>query len=528
MESDARVSWRPALAAALLAPALHLARFGYSVGFSDQDEFLPWLLHRLDPSLLSSDWLVGVQESGFNVRSGILAVLEPFAAWLGVEPALAVLYGVVWLILGLAVYDFMHGVSGSPAAALAGTVATLAAIPRWTLGGSAMTATMLVPSMAAWSLGAAALALHFRGRSLLPGILLGAAAWLQPVDAVMAALPLAIAGIARGGPKGSLASGLVRDSLRLAVPAGLLVLPLAVLYLLGRPAPPSPGFEPGFLEILTRFRAPHHFLPAAFPAGDWIQVLVLTASGAAGFALWRRTAERGSARYVLALLVTAASLVALGFVSLAIPAVALLQPFRITVLSGLALAALVSAGAAALVRDRSPGSMGRLDRAVLHPAVPAVAALALALPLVLGSPRTAADADLAAAADWLRTRSESRSTVAVPPSTTGFRYRSGRAVVVTFKAIPFGPADLAAWYRRLSDLAPGAVTPSGREVAGVLSELDAAYERLSERDLDEIALRYGVSWAVRRTPIDPEPLHWALESRHGPVLVYGRRSGDAR
>lgn len=519
MSEIAPASWRPALAAALLAPALYVVRFGYAFGYSDQDEFLPWLMHRMDPSLLSTDWFVGVQESGFNVRSGFLAVLEPIASTLGVEPAVAMLYGAAWLILGLAVYDLMLGVTRSPAASLLGTIATLVVLPRWTIGGNALTSSMLVPSMLAWSLASSAVAIHFRGRMIIPGLLLGAAAWIQPLVSLVVGTTLLVAGFVRGRS----VRGAARESLRLAIPAMVLVVPIAVLYLVNRPAPVTPGFKPDFADMLMRFRAPHHYLPTAFPIADWLRVGVLTVVGVGGLRVWMRTGSPAQVRYMVAVLLTSAAFVAAGILGSAVRTIGLAQPFKVTVLSGVVLSALALGGAVKILRARHAPLLRSLDRWISHAVLPVGAAMLVVAATFLVSPRTIPDADLATAADWLREQSDTRVTVAVPPSTSGFRYRSGRGVVVTFKAVPFGPADAAAWYRRLSDMAPGAMNPSGFAAGPLLEQLDDAYEGLSGSALDVISERYGVDWLVRRTPIEPDPDGWSLASRHGSTLVYRRR-----
>ena len=40
---------------------LYALRFPYGYGVSDQAEFVPFLLHLLDPSILNADWFVAGQ-----------------------------------------------------------------------------------------------------------------------------------------------------------------------------------------------------------------------------------------------------------------------------------------------------------------------------------------------------------------------------------------------------------------------------------------------------------------------------------
>ena len=45
---------------------LFILRFGYHVGWSDQDEFLPLIQHWIDPNLFTHDWFVMMQTSTFG------------------------------------------------------------------------------------------------------------------------------------------------------------------------------------------------------------------------------------------------------------------------------------------------------------------------------------------------------------------------------------------------------------------------------------------------------------------------------
>ena len=72
----------------MLTLCLFFLRFGYDFGVSDQGEFLPQVLNRLRPVLLSNDWFVSLQNQQLNVRSGFVAVLLVLAylmpLWLAV------------------------------------------------------------------------------------------------------------------------------------------------------------------------------------------------------------------------------------------------------------------------------------------------------------------------------------------------------------------------------------------------------------------------------------------------------------
>ena len=77
---------------------LYALRFGYDYGASDQDEFLPYLLHRLDPELLSQDWFVITQGATFSIRTYFVMLLQGLALVIPVWLAVLVLYGGAWLL----------------------------------------------------------------------------------------------------------------------------------------------------------------------------------------------------------------------------------------------------------------------------------------------------------------------------------------------------------------------------------------------------------------------------------------------
>lgn len=511
---------RAAALAACLAPAAYLLRFGYGFGYSDQDEFLPWLVHRLNPDLLSLDWFVRTQEAAFNVRSGLMAVLEPLAAVLGIRPAVDLLYAATWVLLAGSVFAYAHGVTRSRAGAVAVALITLAIVPRWTLGGNAMPSALLVPSMTAWALAIAALALHARSRPWIAGVLLGLAAWLQPLVALTVTGALLAAGIFQGrGPGPTL-----RSALALAVPALLLAVPFGIRILLGSPVGGAAMDGPAAVDLLTRFRAPHHYLPGAFPAADWLQSGILIAAGAASLAALRDGRSADARRHAAGLFVAAALGLGIGLIGTQVSRLALLQPFRITVLTGMVSVTWIVAVTIHLVRVHAPTVLDRLDRVAGHPAA-ALAGLAIvALTLLAAPSRPSPDPSLDAAADWIRVGTTPTDVIAVPPSATGFRFRSRRAVVVTFKAVPFSADGVSAWYRRLGDVAPGADrAPAGIAAAETLSRLDAAYERMTADELDTLAGRHDVSFLVRRTALsDPIASGWEEVARPGAVVVYRR------
>ena len=165
----------------LAALLLYVLRFGYDYGASDQDEFLPYLLHRLDPTLFAQDWFVLTQASTFGIRTYFVLLLQGLSlvvpAWL----AVLVLYVSAWLLTAGAVYALGHAFTRNRLAAAAAVVLALVLTPQWTLGGNDLAHSMLVPSMVGWGLGLWGLVFFLRYRPGQAALLLGTATWMQPL-----------------------------------------------------------------------------------------------------------------------------------------------------------------------------------------------------------------------------------------------------------------------------------------------------------------------------------------------------------
>ncbi len=518
-----------AIAATILAPGVYLARFGYRFGASDQDEWLPWLLARVEPELLRTDWFVGVQESAFNVRSGFVAALTPMAQALSVEVAVAVVFVGSWALLSWSVYDVSRTLSGNAAPAVVATVLALAVLPRWTLGGNALGSSMLVPSLTGWALALAGMALFLHRRPFAAGILVGIAAWVQFLAGLHVGAAIAA---------GALAAGLVDRSwfgpaARFAVTAVCIAAPVAVA-VADSAAPAQVGTgEPDFLVLLTRFRAPHHYLPDAFPVTDIVRTAIVAAIGVVSLALAPRFRERPAGAFAAGVLALAGFAIASGWLAGEgdrVGSLVLLQPFQHSMLSLVASAAL-AAGAA---WNHLGSTATILERRLLSLPGMAMAAVLAATLLTVYPLRRPTPGTLDAVADWAREGTSTDALFALPPAATGFAYRSQRAVFVSYKTVAFDEANLRAWYRRLRDVAPNAATVTGalpsdpRSGPGdLMARLDADWETLQTADLHALARRHGITHFVRSTALPgAEPGFSLLALKHG-YRVYGWNGAHA-
>lgn len=512
----------------------YLVRFGYGFGFSDQDEFLPWLRARLEPGLLANDWFVSSQQAAFNVRSGFVWLLDLPARLLGIEWAVLLTYGASMTALALGVYYLARALGARELGALVASFVALALTPRWTLGGNAAASSMLVPSLLAWSLCVWAVVLVLRKRYGTAGIIVGFAAWIQVLVAAQVGAIILFA-MLFAGPESR------REALRFSVPSLGLALPLGAWLAFSGTGLPAESFD-----ILARIRAPHHYLPAAFPLSDYAQFGALAMLG-----LWAMSQTRlnRSARLnrvvwgffggvLLALIagVTAWILDAAFILSL--------QPFKATVLAQLLLVSVACSLVPAIKPPRWFWAAGLIATLSLW-------ALVIS-GFKVGDRPAFPDPPGRLAANWVAESSAPDARVAVPPSLTGFRFGSGRSVVVNFKAYPFTARGTEEWLTRLSDWAPTAglgavgagappnaskgqqpgVAPSqGRptpipiaSASDLLPELDRAYEDLDPELLAVLCDRYAVALVLRRTRLQDDP-RFELRAREGEFFIYGRTPG---
>lgn len=466
---------------------LYALRFPYGYGVSDQAEFVPFLLHLLDPSILNADWFVAGQQAALSVRTPFVWLLWALSQLLPVHVSVLVMYGATWGALAFAVYALAQLLLKDRIAAAAAVVVALVLTPQWTLGGNDLVHSMLVPSMAGWSLGLWGLVMLWRGRVMIAVVLIGMATWMQALVGLQLALLCGVTLLLQH-------SG--RKKLLRAAPLWLV---LALPVLLPLAMQQTADTVPSQYYILAEFRAPHHYLFFSFPPATLVKFGILTVAGLASFAILRRrlaVGHRIMLRNLLMGILACCMLAFLGTEVIPLIGVAQLQLFKTTVLAKL-LFVILACGAAIV---HVPG-WRRLDRAFV-PAGWSVCIL-LALWLVVGGgPEPREDAPMARIGNWARTHTATDAVFAVPPSWSGFRSRAERAIVVNFKAFPFHPARNLEWFQRLTDLAP--MTLPARGYPALADSLDASFFRLPPTQLQHLVSKYAFDYVVRATTLPVE------------------------
>ena len=163
----------------LICFALYVFRFGYGYGTSDQDEFLPYLMHLLDNRLFVNDWFVQTQLLSFSIRTYFVYLLYIPASLFSPFASTTLVYILSWFGIASGLFILARRISKNRLAAILSTGIVLLATPFWTLGGNDLVHTMLVPSMTAWALAVWGLAMFFKSRLVLAALLLGISTLFQ-------------------------------------------------------------------------------------------------------------------------------------------------------------------------------------------------------------------------------------------------------------------------------------------------------------------------------------------------------------
>ena len=276
LKSCALPNWLPA---ALLTP-LVLLQIGYSYGEPNHTILLPWILRRVDPSLLARDWFSNTipHHQSFVVVMAWLARFVPLpAAMLG------------WHVLNL---FFLLWVSHR----LVGRVfddhrvfyVALFLMLRWgtlALGGNSLWANYFLPHFAAVPFCLLAFDLVLINRPIAAALAAAAATWIHIQLGALTMLVLGLGLLVEGrsvGWRRILSTG----AAYLALVAPTLVAQWR-LYV-GNPASLS---NREFLNLHAILRQPHHLIPSSWGAADYVRFFLLLAI--AVFAVtWRVPSHR--------------------------------------------------------------------------------------------------------------------------------------------------------------------------------------------------------------------------------------------
>lgn len=532
-ESRAAYEERPPVFVLLASLLLYFVRFGYDYASSDQDEVIPFLLHRMDPGLFTQDWLVSIQVSEFSVRTYFVWLLNTFALIIPVWLTVLILFIVTWLVLAAAVYKLAYHFTQDQVAASGAVVVGLILTPVWTLGGNDLVHSMLVASMVAWALGLWAVYHFLQSRYLIAPVLLGVACWMQPLVGLHLGILLFLLRTikyARGERGSHTLGGVIAFGLFFALWSSPALGPIIYQQLFTQP--PNLNPEPSLFYILAEFRLPHHYMPGSFYLHNVIRfsLLGVLAIGALAWKPFRvRLNDVEFITRVLILIACFCAFVTLFTEFIPVLFIAKLQLFKMTVLAKL-LFVIILCGAALNVL---PGFIRRALRAVLRRpgwglTVMTVAWLVVISATVLGEgffhnrvgPFLRDEQPIGQVQEWVKRNTSYSAIFAVPPSNSSFRSEALRTIVINFKAIPFEDEQMVTWFERLTDMAP--VNLPARAGPEFVDELDAAYESLSGSDLVRLSEQYRFRYVLRSSAISPSSPRWRNVFQAGEWIVYER------
>lgn len=507
---------------------LFFLRFGYDYGTSDQDEFIPFLLHRLDPSLFTQDWFVMTQVSEFGIRSYFVTVLQSFTLFFPPWLAALLLFIITWLLMAAALYALGLALTRNRIASAATVVLALVMTPRWTLGGNDLTSAMLVPSNVAWCLALWGLVLFLHRRWLWAGLLLGLATWMQALVGLQMAgllgLVLLIEAVRERQQENS------RAVLVFSVAFVLSALPsLGPLIYQQLSADPQGATEtPSLFYIMAVFRNPHHYLFDAYPLGSKLRFGLLVVLGVVGCGWLLRKQRVWHARLLVQLFGGIALLFLIGFLfTEGAPSlfIAKLQLFKTTVLAKVLLLVLISGAAVSLLPSQWNTTLDRLmTHRWLGPAATGVAYLLVFICIFLkvgpvyseARPLARVGTPLEQVETWARTNTPTDAVFAIPPTWSSFRSHAQRAIVINFKSFPYRDALIYTWFDRLKTIAP-APLPAQPD-PDLQTRLDSAFLHQPMADLHRTAMQYDAAFVVQDRVLDDA--RFAEVFRATPWIVY--------
>lgn len=255
----------------LMLFGLFLTVRGYRSREVDQAYRLPILLHQQDARLYADDPFVAAF-GAFNPHRGYLALLDGFSRPLGLSAALAVLFGLTFLVtvagldrLGSAVWSDRAPGAGLVAAALA--MVALAG----NVGTNHLFEPMLLDRLIAFGLGwlALALAVEPEGRSAGSAAVIGLAALVHPSVGLQLAMLVGVGRLAWALPVTGTGER-VGTSLRAIVLLWLAVLPGLALNLKGSHLLVH-GLSAEDMRLLSaELQSPQHMLPHLWRSPQWL------------------------------------------------------------------------------------------------------------------------------------------------------------------------------------------------------------------------------------------------------------------
>ncbi len=529
-----RKSWLVPTLLLVAGYCLYLIRFGYGYGSSDQDEFLPYLLHLTDNSFFENDWFVQTQMATFSVRTFFVYVLRILSFVLPIWFSVLLVYLTSWAGIAIALYRLADFLSHNRFVAIISTAFICLLTPFWTLGGNDLLHSMLVPSMTAWAIGLWAFFFYLKQQYLAAAFYAGLATLMQALVGLqiagLIALLLLLSWFFDKNESLSF-KRVVRYIVTYAAVASFALVPLFYQQFNSTFEPDAD--QPSLFYIMALFRNPHHYLFYSFNKIRVFQFFLLLLVGYMSLLLLKRNRPSLFTQVVFRLIAIIAFLGFLAFVGTEVyPSLILakLQLFKMTII----LKMLMVISACTIAVRLLPKLTDKLDHLVFErPALLALLLLGAVSMVLIVQPgrfsqkiyaynkKAIASAQLA---EWGRSHADQDEVFAVPPSWSSFRYHAQRAIAINHKAFPYHDRDIPEWFNRIKAMAPG-YKPE-RTDGSLLEILDNRYNALSSQVLEHLSFEYEFDYVIRSSPLADDTSQFELIHKNGDWLVY--RLADQR
>lgn len=510
------MDWNPTIAVLgfLACLGAYFARFGYDYGNSDQDELIPAVYRVLSEGVLfSQDWFVSQQTAHFGVRTTTIELVAALARISSPYVAVTILYVASAAAIYLGVYWLSSRVTSARSAPWLACLFVLVLAKGFTLGGNDLLHELFVPSMAAWALATWALCAWFSGNHLAAGILGGLSV---PFQALVGLQLVPLFGLAsmllwRWRSEPAHIIGFVRFGLAFGFIAAVPV----YLLLSSGIGPTTPTTADPFMDILATIRAPHHFLPTAFPVQSVVRFALLAVAGTVALVRLPTWPDRDG---FVAILVSVGIICSAAFVFTVVfplTPVVKLQLFKLTVHAKLLFGIAAVTAIVTVLESRFNPELLRV-LAPVAPVVLLVVALVVAPKRAFLQHEKRAESDWGVVERWIETEIATDAVFLIPPSNGHFRSSAKRSIVVNYKATPFDAENLTEWRRRI-DLVTGG---QGLSPGVKARELDRHYANLNRVQLANVALTTGADFVITTNPLDSVATVFSA----GSLLIYSRSS----
>ncbi len=496
----------------LLIFSAYLLRFGYGFGFSDQDEFLPLIMHWQDAELFARDWFVMEQASSFGVRTIFSRLLYSLSLAAPLKVIVAILHFSTFAAVSTAVFRIANKLYRNRLTAGVAIFMVVLVTSRWNPGGNDLFHSMLVSSSMSWALALWSFERVLNKRYLMAGALSGAAMLVHPLVGLQVGVVIAVSIFFTEAPRKRAMTAFLVPFLVVATPL-IVVLSNWESY----EAANSSSFSTEF--ILTELRAPHHYLPSAFQVSSVVKLAVLSILGFV--ILWTErpplvsnkrfwSYQDGSARKYL--LTTSIILILLLLCTYAmtsiwpIPAVTRLQPFNLSVMLRITVVIALSGAISGLIPSRIKLLIATGIDKSSFPIVSGLVALIVITAATqfdtLRDRTFPSDLSKIELYDWIQSNTQQDAVFAIPPSMSGFQVGSRRAQYVSFKSYPFEARASEEWLRRLLTIAPvDDLRPGGVALQARLDEAFAEHDPEDWKDILEIE---NIDFIVRARTDHPD------------------------